>query len=817
MRSIKYRSCLYTSLVLLLLLSGCDSIVLPTNQPPAGAATDEVPVAARLTSLPETLVNFIMEAPADTPVEDSVYFTVLDEVTGLALNAQAHPMQAMSPAPDAAAPTNEPRIYVVTVPAAIGAMIQYRYERQSSTARVAEHLPDGSPVRYRMFRVDGPNTIRDRISRWTDTGYNSSIGSISGQATDAVTGLPINNLLVSAAGKQALTTADGSFRLEGLPPGTHNLVIFALDGAYQTFQQGATVAANSDTPAMVKLAPASYVKVIFVVSVPQETPPVVPVRLAGNLSQLGNTFASLNGGISSIASRMPVLNQLPDGRYMLSMDLPVGADIRYKYTLGDGFWNAEHKADGSFRLHQAVIPAYNVLIDDTVDTWHQGGSNSLTFDVTVPADTPPGDSVSIQFNPLFGWTEPIPMWQLGENRWGYILYSPLNLPGNFSYRYCRNGQCGVADDSATPGLYGKGRLLEISDQPQTVWDQVSVWQNSPRSINPAEIPQADVSPRGASFWTGIEFQPAWHPSWKTQLPTALGEVQALGANWLVLAPTWSFSLADPEIFPPFLEPNPAQDILWPDLAIVIQQAKEKGLSIALAPAPRFPGEAEGWWFKARRDAFWWEIWFREYRRFILHHADLAAQSGAAALILGGEWVKPALPGGSLADGSPSYAPADADQRWQRLLREVRAHYSGSILWSLSIEDAAAPPAFLAEVDQLYLTYTISLADQQAAASGQRDLGANLAGLLDGIVQPLQAGLDKPVILAVAAPGDPFDPLAQMNSYAACLRAASQRQWISGFVSQGYYPPAAAFGGTISIHGSPTSQLLQAWFPTLLGK
>ena len=88
-------------------------------------------------------------------------------------------------------------------------------------------------------------------------------------------------------------------------------------------------------------------------SVPSGTPPVVPIRFAGSLYPLGNTFATLNGGMSSLAANMPVLNPLPDGRYTLVLDLPVGADIRYKYTLGDGFWNAEHNADGSFRLRQA--------------------------------------------------------------------------------------------------------------------------------------------------------------------------------------------------------------------------------------------------------------------------------------------------------------------------------------------------------------------------------------------------------------------------------------------------------------------------------
>jgi len=179
--------------------------------------------------------------------------------------------------------------------------------------------------------------VEDVVSRWTDTIYESPSGRIIGNASDAASGSPIPNLLVAAGGAQTLTAADGSFVLEGLPPGIHNLVGYALDGSHQTFQQGARVASESTTPAELKLNPAEFVKVTFVLRAPEETPPVVPLRLAGNLYSLGNTFANLTGGMNSLAANMPVMEQLPDGRYTLTLSLPAGADVRYKYTLGMDF------------------------------------------------------------------------------------------------------------------------------------------------------------------------------------------------------------------------------------------------------------------------------------------------------------------------------------------------------------------------------------------------------------------------------------------------------------------------------------------------
>jgi len=48
------------------------------------------------------------------------------------------------------------------------------------------------------------------------------------------------------------------------------------------------------------------------------------------------------------------------------------------------------------------------------------------------------------------------MWKLSQDRWR-ISCTATGPAGNLSYRYCRNGQCGYADDAETPGLYGAGR------------------------------------------------------------------------------------------------------------------------------------------------------------------------------------------------------------------------------------------------------------------------------------------------------------------------------------------------------------------------
>ncbi len=89
-------------------------------------------------------------------------------------------------------------------------------------------------------------------------------------------------------------------------------------------------------------------------------------------------------------------------------------------------------------------------MQDTVASWRSPAYAGLTFHVTVPANTPASDSISIQFNP-FTWFEPIPMWKEADGTWTYVLNGPLDFGGALAYRYCRNLQCGSADDIDTAG------------------------------------------------------------------------------------------------------------------------------------------------------------------------------------------------------------------------------------------------------------------------------------------------------------------------------------------------------------------------------
>lgn len=809
-----------------ILLSGCSE-----SLPPLGPFEPEQPeeTSEPIEIDPLSTVTFQVAVPEDTPPSQTILLSLLDEVTGLALNISRREMQKIADS-----------TYSITLPFPVGANIKYRYSRQGDSI-FEEHTSDQRPVRYRIYRVDGPGTVQDVVSAWSDRTYTGSIGRIMGRVTNQANGSPIPNLLVTAGGRQSVTSSTGDYLLEGLPPGLHNLVVYAFDGGYRTYQQGAVVAENSTTPADIQLTPAPLVKLIFTATVPEGTLPAVPIRLTGNLDQLGNTFADLAGGVNTLAARMPSLVPLKDGRYALEIELPAGAFLEYKYTLGDGFWNAEYTPDGDFRVRTMTVPDVDTVIEDQIDNW---GDNStagpIIFDLSVPTSTPDFDHVSIQFNP-FGWTEPIPMWKLDEDHWVYMLFSPITQSEQFVYRYCRNDQCGRADDSSTPGYLTSGRSIEITGGTQTIDDTVEswFWMQPGGSIEQAE--PAEIKPRAEGFINGIQYQQYHHPSITPRFPVSFREVNNLGANWIFLSPTWTFTRQTP----PVLEAVTGEDISWSDLTSLADKAHSFNLNVAYNPTPNFPDSIDEWWSISPRDFPWWQVWFERYENFILTFADKAEQDGASGLVIGGEWVTPALPGGSLSDGTPSGVPADAEERWRKIISRVRERYQGRLYWALPATNSGInPPPFIEDLDQVYLLWSLPLTNQPDTDLPQ--LSAAAADYLDSEVFLLDISLEMPIVIAASYPSasgslqgclvvpdvngetacydpgyldppQPDNPQVEINlgeqlvAYQALLNAINNRDWIDGFVSTGFYAPAELRDKAASIHGKPAQSELGNWF------
>ncbi len=825
------RRILILILILALASQACAITLLewPSFFPTAGPTTPTGPSGPTPTPLPRAEVTFTVRLPEPLPANEILVLSILDEVTGLALNAVDYQMNLV-----------DATTYTAKLAIPDQALLKYRYVRRGA-ARVNEDTNLDAAIRYRMLHVVGPTQIVDTLNSWADRPVSTLSGNIFGTVLNIDTGVPIPDILVTAGGAQTLTDSAGRFQLVGLRGGTHNFVAYAMDGAFQTFQQGATVAENQSTPVEVRLKPAQLVNISFTVSVPAGTETGMPLRLAGNLLQLGNTFSDLRAGLSTVADRMPILSAMPDGRYSVSLFLPAGADIEYKYTLGDGFWNSEFTATGQYATRHLIVPPQNTTVEDVVQSWQTGPNSPILFEVTVPPDTPITDMIYIQFNP-YAWTPPIPMRLTGTNKWAFKLYGPLNIVGAFGYRFCRNAQCDSADDAQTAGPVSSGHTVTPSLAPQDIIDTVNEWV-WPQSTGSPSLVAVAIPSRGTGFMAGVEFQSYYDPSVPTFVSNALKHIQALGSNWVFLTPSWTYVRSNPLIF----SEQPGGDPFWSDTVTSVTQARAINLNVALFPQPHFATNVNDFWKNAPRDLNWWNTWFDHYRAFVIHYADLASLTGSQALVLGGDWIAPALPEGKLPDGTPSGVPSDAEARWRNIIAEVRQHFRGTLIFALPYDTGliSAPVGILSDVDVVYLLWFAKLSDQ--STPNKADLLNETGRLLDNNVAPIQVQVNKPFIIGLSYPSSTssatgcipdgnggcnywtalnrpnpdlntvnLDLQQQVDIYDAVFNAVNGRTWITGLISRGYFIPAALQDKSASINGKPTADVLWYWFPRLLG-
>lgn len=774
-------------------------------------------------------VIFTAKIPPDTPPDSKILVDILDELTGLALNPLRYTMVKQ-----------DETHFKVHIAVPLNSTIKYRYLRGGGPP-APEYNPGGKQVRYRLHHVTGPVEIQDIISAWIDVPFSGKWGRIQGRITDE-NNVPVPNIFVTAGGEQTVSSSDGYFLIESLPPGIHNLVAYALDGKYQTFQQGAQVAEDATTPAAIKLQQNKNVKITFIVNAPPETHLYLDnmtVRIVGNLYGFGNTFADLGGGINSTALQARPMQLQEDGRYALAVDLPAGSFFSYKYSLGDGFWNSEQTADGRFYKREIIVPDQDQVIEDNIEKWSPDGWGPVYFSVKTPEDSDPQDTVFIQFNP-YGWTEPIPMMRAGNREWNYVLFSPLHILGPVHYRYCRNSQCDSDAVAQYAGSDSTGRQFIPLTEPQVFRDEIVSWKWGQK---PADYPvdtSIEVVPLGSEFWAGFELSAKYQPSWLSYFAPAVVNLQSSSANWIVMTPTWSYTNQNL----PVLEPVPGKDLLWPDLINWNAVAHAANLNVALFPQVNYPQEAGEWWPGTVRDRSWWVSWYDRYREYLLNYADLAKETQAGALIIGGPQVLPSLPEGILPDGSSSLPLPEAEAIWSVLISDVRSRYDGTLLWAINFpSELNRLPQFVDQVDGLYVLWNAGLSETSNASL--EDLTIQAGKILDDDLLPLKEQTNKPVILALkyaAVDGAmmgctdhlgnclSFDVLDQPSSvvvqpdfieqaeiYQAMFTSINGRPWINGIISRGFFPPLTLYDASSSTIGKPVENIIHYWFQRFITK
>ena len=759
------------------------------------------------------------KAKLNTPIPEGerIYLEILDMLTGTAINPTRFEMEK-----------EDDYTYSLQIPLKIGTVVDYRYIR-SGTNFAIEYDSQGNQVDCRKYQVNSSGSVIDFIAGWENGTFPSSTGEISGFIYDSETHMPISEVMVYLNGQRTFTSMSGYFVMKNLPPGEFVFTAVHPDGIYKTFQQKAIIAENSITPASFGMEKADLVEIEFIVAAPEYTPRDAPIRLVGNLRSLGYMFTDLQGGSSILPSRSPILEYLENGSYRLKLKLPEEYYLKYKFSLGDGFINAEHDQNGEFVVREMIVPGRNMKLNETVESWYSASPNLVSFQINIPEYTPENDIVSIQFNP-FGWMEPIPAWKTDENTWNYSLYSPMEFIDGAQYRFCRNDECGRADEAATSGMNANGYVLDLEySGSERIRNTISDWYGMQKI--PFELIPAEISKSTSIQVMGFELDNNYDKHWLPYIENGLIDAGVSGSNRIVLSPSWT-GVIDPSVK---IEFDPQNDPYLSDLEEILGKIRNTDMQTAVYPQPAYlPNEYE-FWAAADFTYNWWDKWFESYHDFVLHFAQFAEKNNVPLLIIGGSEVSPSFSNSILYSGRSSYLPIDATDRWNALFDEIRSIYSGQIAFALPYSTTFADyPDFINRTDFLYVEIDSALTTD--GPDSVYEMEASAEKLLDEKIYKLYETHQKPVILAIeyasvdGAASDcinlgsacnilissnpdilKVDVLEQADIYQAFLKAAIKKPWISGFISRGFNPGTALQDLSSSVRGKPAMQIISYSF------
>lgn len=794
-------------LILPVLLFGCN---FPTTK---NTLLQDRSQSLEAYATPFVKVQFTVSLPAPLSDGETLTIVILDEVTGLPNNRQAYEMSKV-----------DPLSYTAALSIPMQSVVKYRYEK-IGTENMPETNPNGGHVRYRMFYVEGNTEHNDEIFSWEDDKKDFEVGRFEGVVLDQNTGLPIPDILINIGGITRFTDANGLFVFANLPAGTHNTVFYAIDGKYKVHQQGAEIATGKTTPANIKLNPNTAVEITFLVSPPDDAMGA-PVYIAGNLVQFGNTFSDLLGSMSIETSRMPLLEQQADGTLRKTMSLYSGTDLRFKFTLGDGYWNTEQKNEGGNFTRQLIVPNQNITLELQIESWRSSVFEPISFSTFINPGVGYAGERYIQFK-INDWTEPLRMWPIGNGDYLYILYSPFEMASPITYRVCLDTACNSPSASQ---LISQEEQVEPSDQPLSRSISVDSWLTELTKESYPDIYRIPFPYKSQDYKTIIELSPRIRPSESALISIGIEEIKQLNANTVILTAQWFQNGAED-----LLHPEIGKTPFYFELYSYINAVKENGFTVGLYPQMDLLASDGDAFNFSHQNKSWQQSWFDSYRQFVLNYAKLAEITNTEYLFVGDKNLLASLP------DQNAYNADQLEDQWLSLISDIRSEYGGKLVWAANAGAEMDPlPEFIDAFDEIYVSMDSPLSEGNSASFNQIAYG--FTRNLDNFLYEVYRSTLKPVTLAFAYPSvdgavqgcqllnndcnndglfveeevsdQTLNLFEQAEIYNAIFPTAASREWITGISIRGYIPGGTSDDPTSSIAGKPAKDVIQHWFSGL---
>jgi glucoamylase len=203
------------------------------------------------------------------------------------------------------------------------------------------------------------------------------------------------------------------------------------------------------------------------------------VYLAGNLSALGL-------GQSDWAANGIPMTRLNATTWTATIDAAADTTLSYKYDLGGSWSNVEKNADCA-DISNRSMSVNGGTVNDTVANWGGPaacGSASAVINVTVPADTPGGDTVYLAGNyDVLGTGIPAaddwiatdyPMIKTGTGTWTLTI---AGVPtAAFQYKFTLGSWNNVEESSSCAFVANRTFGFGAADSSYTANDTVAAWE-----------------------------------------------------------------------------------------------------------------------------------------------------------------------------------------------------------------------------------------------------------------------------------------------------------------------------------------------------
>lgn len=462
---------------------------------------------------------------------------------------------------------------------------------------------------------------------------------------------------------------------------------------------------------------------------------------------------------------------------------------------------------------------------------------SMTFEVTVPKNTPAGDTVHIFLHTQKNYK----MKKVGDFSFAVSLPKGDLAPeeGVIRYRYSRNGYDFHTAEYMEPDTNDffwtkTGRSISYKES-ATQKDVVKRWRWFPEENVPIVktsdlLPNGGFQPRidGEVFQTGQIIEDLYNEAFRDFFDSTAAHMQKIGYNSVEIDPPWQ--LIEDNGLPKMvnlIKDNPN----YPDdetLKQEIRAFKKQGLQVTLAPQHCCVTiDVQG------RSKQWWDIYFSEVTKFLVHFAKIAQSEDV-------NYFHFAV--------SSDYQGVDAKEKWSNVFKEIRKHYKGNVgemVWNFLAESDSKPSiipdtSYIKwgdELDYFYIALDapISLKDNPT----DEELKQGAGEVLDG-AKVLHDNFKKSVMVRTTYfnvkqtwKGNSFyqidsipwlsDPESKIKETKyelstqdlarvvnAYFRAITDRPWIIRYAQFGYTHWENPLATELSVRGKPAEDIWQKW-------